>query len=164
MSQPNEPKIIMPDLPINKKFGNAKFEQIFDPVTIDRSEKTVDQSQEVFKSETTNDYDNLKKSFAKLPAGTINRDALLEFSELAFSIKSRAATGGLPLASEIANSMYKFCDAAYIHIPEDAYSVIKLHIDALVQVFEHGFAADNNAMAKKLVRGLEDVVHKFLGK
>ncbi len=162
MSDPNEVKIVNPELLINKKLGNAKFEQAFDSTTINRTEKTVEQSQEVFKTETTADYNNLKTLFAELRENLISQTHYQKLSELAFSIKSRAATGGAPLASEVANSMYKFCDAAAAALPPNGYKVIKLHMDALMQVFEHNFGVGDAATSHKLIFGLEEVSHRFL--
>lgn len=159
-----EPKIVNPELSINKKLGTKKFDQVFDSATIKKAEKTVEQSKEVFKSETSSDYENLKDTFKNIDEKDLDNDAYKKLAELAFSIKSRATTGGMPLASDVANSMYKFCDAAAQNLPTNVYQVIKLYMDALSEVFENNFDSNDEATKQRLVNGLEEVSKKFMGK
>lgn len=162
MSKLNNVKIIEPELSIHKKLGKIKFDQMFDTAIITRAEKIVIQSELLFKDETAKDFEYLKKSFSVLDETDISAADYEKLSETAFSIKSRAATGGYPLASEVANSLYKFCDSASIVLPKDGYKVLKLHIDSLKQVFDGSFQTNDSLKCQKLVNGLEEVSEKLL--
>ena len=153
-------KIVKPEQSLNKKLGNIKFDEAFDKTTMSSAEESYAGKQEAFKNETLNDFARMKTVFDNLSDSTLDERMYQRISELAFSIKSRAATGGIPLASEIANSMYKFSDAARAILPKKGFVVLKLHFDSLTSIFNA--TTYDEAQKSKLVKGLEDVAKKFL--
>ena len=157
----DEVKIVKPELSINKKLGNVKFEQVFDTLTVANAEKVVVKNETVFKDETLKDFAALGDLMKQVGSANLSSEEYKRLSALAFSIKSRAQTGGYPLASEVANSMYKFCDKAADVLSQEGYKAIKLHFDALTQVFENKFPKDDMVKSQKLVAGLEAVSKKF---
>lgn len=153
--------IIKPELSINQKLGQAKFNEVFDQKTLSEAEKAVKESERIFREETLKDFASLKAMFARLSPQQLKKEDCQKLCELAFSIKSRAATGGLPLASEIATSMYEFCDcdAAGLMDSQECYRIIKEHFAALTQVFENN---SDTAGGKKLLKNLQKITKKYI--
>ena len=163
MSKSNKGRILKPELSIHKKLGKVKFDQVYDKAAIARAEKVVADKAPLFNKKTLKDFAALKKLHNKaINESRIDGKTYNKIAEVAFSIKSRAGTGGFPLASEVANSLYKFCEDAAKNPPRDAGTALKLHVDALEEIFENKFAVNDSQKGKKLIKGLEAISRKFL--
>lgn len=143
------------NLGLNKKLKNVKFENAFDTTVVQKAEKLVQRSEENFLKATLDDFAELKESFQKLTSSSDNSLAN-QLQDKAFSVKSRAATGGFPLASDVAKSLFEFCEK----LDETKYNVIKIHIAALEEIFSGKFDSKDQEKATKLLSGLRQLVEK----
>ena len=141
------------DLGFNKKLKNAKFDNVFDKTTIQNAEKVVERSKDSFLKATLEDFEALKQGVLNL-ASTSDPSLVDVIQNKAFSVKSRAATGGYPLASDVAKSLFEFCEK----LDETKYNVIKLHIAALEEIFSGKFDAKDKEKSEKLLNGLHQLV------
>ena len=157
----NQARIVKPELSINKKLGNIKFETAFDATVVHNAEKVVEKSAEDFKANTLEDYEKLKGLFSEITPENLTSDAYHSVSSIAFSIKSRAGLGGMPIASEIANLLFKFCDVAAKSLPAEGFRVLKVYFESLSQILEGKFAANDDIRTAKLMKGLEEISKKF---
>lgn len=144
-----------------RKLGRVKFEQIFDSTTIHKAEKTLNQHQSAFSKEVNESFNSLFAEFIILQNSNITKTEYLKFAETAFSIKSRAGIGGNDIISQIANSLYQYAEKAANICPANGYLVIKLHIDAMKEVFDNKFPKNNKYAAEKLLNGLASIAIKF---
>lgn len=158
----NQPVIFHGESTIHKKLGNLKFDQIFDSGKISGAERVLKQNEMVFSAATKDDFAELKKVFEEITDEKIDSETYNKIFALSFSIKSRAATGGLEIASQIANSLYKFCEKATTSLPKDGYTILRLHFSALNDVFSNKFPVHDTHKCNKLVSGLEAVANKYI--
>jgi hypothetical protein len=164
MTQQSSTKIINTPIGVNKKLEGIKFEDAFDTTVLASAEKLMQKNVEAFRQETENVFNALSMYFFSIDSKNVTIANYVQVGELAFSIKSRGGMGGYELASEVANSLYKFCDAAAPILPKEGYKILELHFNALQQVIEEKFPQNDNAKAKKLVSGLEQVSEKYTKK
>jgi replicative DNA helicase len=143
------------DLGFNKKLKNEKFDNLFDNTTIQNAEKVVERSKDDFLKATLEDFEELKQGVLNL-ASSSDPTLVDVIQNKAFSVKSRAATGGYPLASDVAKSLFEFCEK----LDETKYNVIKLHIAALEQIFSGKFDSKDKEKSQKLLSGLHQLVAK----
>jgi hypothetical protein len=165
LNQPRQQKpvrIIKPELSIHKKLGGIKFSQAFDSKDISSAENVVANSKSLFLVETAKDFLGFKNYYNSLDLENLTKENYEKLSALAFSIKSRAGTGGFPLASEVTNSLYQFCDKAAAALPKNGHRAVVMHFMALTEILEGRFEVNNQEKASKLVNGLNEVSKKFL--
>ena len=89
-------------------------------------------------------------------SATSDSEFVDEIQSKAFSVKSRAATGGLPLASDVAKSLFEFCEK----VDETKHAVIKVHVAALEEIFSGKFDSKDKVKAEKLLDGLRKLAQK----
>ena len=143
------------ELGLNKKLKNVKFDAAFDKTTIQNAEKAVERSADTFLKATLDDFERLKTSFARL-AATSDSEFVDDIQSKAFSVKSRASNGGFPLASDVAKSLFEFCEK----VDETKYAVIKVHVAALEEIFSGKFDSKDKEKADKLLDGLRKLALK----
>jgi hypothetical protein len=145
------------DLGLNTKLKNVKFDQAFDTTTLARAEKVIEQSAESFRLATLKDMQVLKDSFA-----AISKDApksqLDALQDNILNIKSRATIAGFPFASNVAKSLFEFCEKDFKSLDSGRYDVIKIHINSLEQIFAGTFDSKNE---QKLLTGLAQLTEKY---
>ena len=159
--EPKQVRVITPELGLNKKLSGLKFNQIFDGKDIRDAENVVRKNENVFKVETAKDYMDFKTLYNSANLENLTKQDYEKFSAIAFSIKSRAGTGGFPLASEVANSLYQFCDKAAQNLPKNGYRALTMHFHAITEILEGRFEVNDEVKANKLVNGLVEISKKF---
>ena len=155
-------KIIDKPKGINKKLGKYKFDESFEPAAIQRAEKVMVQNTQTFKEAVLGDFEMLKTAFQSTNSQQINSIDYRKIYALSFSIKSRAGNAGFKIASEVANSLYQFCDIASKNQMPEGYDVIRLHFNSLDEIFSGKFNESDTEKAEKLTSGLAAIAAKAL--
>ena len=145
------------ELGLNQKLKNVKFENIVDTLAIQKAENLMQRSKGDFLKATLQDFEELKQSCVTL-AETLDYSHIDNIQNKAFSVKSRAATGGYPLASDVAKSLFEFCEK----VDEAKYSIIKIHIAALEEIFSGKFDGKDKEKNAKLLAGLNQLISKYI--
>jgi len=143
------------ELGFNQKLKNVKFDKIVDTSTVQKAENLVERSKDDFRKATLKDFEELKDSCAEL-VETSDRAFVDNIQSKAFSVKSRAATGGYPLASDVARSLFEFCEK----VDEAKHNVIKVHVAALEEIFSGKFDVKDQEKTAKLLAGLNMLVQR----
>lgn len=148
-------------LGLNEKLKNVKFEEAFDTTTVQKAEQVVKRSEDEFKKAVEEDFSQLKETFERIAADIERSQKMLdELQETAFSIKSRADTGGYGLASDVARSLFEFCEKYMFMIDSTKFITLKLHVNALDEIFKGKFDMKNKENSDKLLNGLYRLVQK----
>ena len=105
------------------------------------------------------DFNELKKEFDKLAVGA-DHAAIEPLQNKAFSIKSRATIGGFEVASNVAKSLFEFCESHVKILDATKHAIVKVHVHALEDIFTGKFDVNNRENCDKLVSGLNQLVHK----
>ena len=148
---------------INKKLGKTKFSDVVDSKKIEEAEKVASRLEVFFQQAIADDFSELKRLFEKLRPGRITNKEYNRISDIAFSIKSRAGNAGIELASKVARSLYQFCDIVMeSRFPIDGYNVIRVHYNAIEQIFSAQFDTDSQEKSIKLLTGLEALCKKVI--
>lgn len=148
------------NLGLNNKLKNVKFEEAFDAKKLEKAEQQIGKSEDMFLQATRDDMLQLKKIFERLSAKSV-RAEVEKMQDLAFSIKSRAATAGFPLASTVAKSLFEFCEKKVEELNEEKYSVAKVHMNALDQILSDSFDSNDEQKTQKLIAGLSQITAKL---
>ena len=154
-------KIIDKPVGIAKKLKGIKIDAPFNQASIKIAEKVMADNESAFYEATNNDFLELKKYFETIDQNNVTAEIYNHIYALAFSIKSRAATGGLLIASNVADSLYKFCDLAAKSTPKDGYKILYVHYSALNEIFSKQFAIDDAQKCTKLIDGLRLITAKY---
>lgn len=163
--KPEIVKVSDQKLGFNEKLKGVKFEQAFDNTAIDKAEKIIQRSKDKFRKATQDDFEELKKTFDQI-AADIERSqkTLAALQDYAFSIKSRADTGGFKLASDVSRSLFEFCEK-YVKVMDGTkFSTLKLHVAALEEIFTGKFNSEDEQKRKQLLSGLQKLVMKSADK
>ena len=147
------------DLGFNKKLENVKFDNVFDTVTIQNAEKLVERNKNNFLTAVVIDFNDLKKEFDAIAIGA-DHAAIETLQNKAFSIKSRATIGGFEVASNVAKSLFEFCENHIKILDATKHAIVKVHVHALEDIFTGKFDVNDSAKCEKLVSGLNQLVHK----
>lgn len=140
-------------LTFNQKLKNVKLQNFVDSAVVLKAEGLVERSKTDFQRATSKDFKELKENCSKFEQTTDY--ALVEnIQAKAFSIKSRAATGGFPLASDVAKSLFEYCEKA----TQAKTSIIKVHVTALDEIFSSKFDVVDVEKSTKLLAGLNKLV------
>ncbi len=154
-------EITQPELAIQKKLGSIGMSKVFDIKTLQQAENIVTDSTDIFREETLRDFNQLQQRFESVDKVSVTVRDYSRISETAFSLKSRAKTGGFPLVSDIANILYQYCDKAAETRPAQGYKVLEMHFNAIREVIEGKFDATNGEKTSKLIGGLNQIARKF---
>lgn len=147
------------DLGLNNKLANVKFDNVFDTVTIQNAQKLVERNKNNFLTAVVIDFNELKKEFDGLAIGA-EHFAIEVLQNKAFSIKSRATIAGFPVASDVAKSLFEFCENSIKILDATKYAVVKVHVHALEGIFTGKFDIQNKELCEKLISGLHQLVDK----
>jgi len=142
---------------LHSKINSMKMDGVFDSVALSKAEGELKKLEHHFKAEIKRQYANLVATFAMTRSNTIQITDTNRIAEIAFSLKSQAGMAGLQLVSEVAKSLYELCSSLTEDVSPEVYKVIKLHVDAIIDVYEGKFTADSS----HLVRGLNALAKKF---
>ena len=154
-------KFLRPETSINHKLGKIKFEEAFDALVITKAENAIAKHKNSFDAEIRAQFNEVLADFLMNYSNQLSVTDYHNISEAMFSIKSRAGLAGLNIISEVANSLYKFAEKAADILPSNGYMVVKLHLDAMIEVFENKFPKDNDLAANRLMNGLTKVALKY---
>jgi hypothetical protein len=151
--------IVPPDYSLKKAIGNQELGKMLDETVIKDAQKNVDKQQDNFLIWITEDMAKIDHSYTLLTPPSQDKQALAKLCEAALAIKSHAGTFGFGLASEVARSLYNFCEA--YSFSQNNHLVIAKHVEVIKLILEKSIKGDGGAMGKELLQDLAKLKNKL---
>jgi len=160
-------KILSPNFKLKRKIGSENsIDKLISLEKIKKAETIVEESAQGFIEESIGDIDRLKKKFNIFMNEFVTnknseeaKSALEELKEVSVRIKGNAGIYGYTLATNVANTLFSFCNANQIKTKRDL-EVIDVHINALEIIFQKNIKGEFGVLGKELIRELSELIRK----
>jgi hypothetical protein len=153
--------ILAPDYALKKAIGEkVDLKKLFSEDKIALAQKKIDEEQEKFLEWVLEDVQALEHSYRELSKDIAHAQPhLAQLRRAAFAIKGQAGIFSYDLASQVARSLYMFCDT--FKYREEQRIVLRKHIDALAIIFRDRIAGSGGEIGQELLREIERLSAKF---
>ena len=153
----NKSQVLEVKTGITKKLEGVKFEDAIDNAAISKAEQIFADREVEFKNAVHEEFHNLKKFYDEIKnKGELDDEEKKFLTDSSFQIKSIAANGGYPIATEVAKLLFEYCERVE-KMREPELKITRLHIIALDEVLTGNFDINDEAKVSKLLGGLKQL-------
>lgn len=156
------PRMIMPDYSLKHRIGmEVPPEALIDEEALEQT--AIADADAEFIRWLMNDVQTLETALqTMMKDGNYDEELIEQIKDAAYSIKSRAGTFGYTRASDIAGSLYDFCNTHYDRANTLHLSVLEKHMQALITIFSQNIAGDGGKVGEELMQDLHKLIQKYL--
>lgn len=161
----NNVAVYKPDLSLKKKIGNIDLSQALDEAVIKKAEKVVEDSSDKILNEVTNEVTAIKKHIKSIQEkGIFSPDEKSQIVATAFSVKSKAGLCHYTLISELAKSLYLFCETRKdnVKLTKQEVDIISWHGDAISAILSRQIKVSDDDFGRELLSELEKIKASFI--
>lgn len=158
-----EAVILPPDYNLKKKIGeDIDIREILSSENIRRSQEYIRNSQEEYLGWVMKDLVTMEHAYRSAIRDIDHCEPhAKKILRTAFAIKSQAGTYGYDLASEVAKSLYYFCEHHFQ--PQDTHLLyIRKHIEALTVIFQRNITGTGGLMGRELMHNLSLLGQRYI--
>ena len=154
-------QILPPDYSLKKKIGeDVNIRDILTPEVVQKSQELIDSQQGDFIEWAFKDLVTLTHAFNALKKSPYADGHFKKLLNVAFSLKCQAGTFGFSLASNVAKSLYDYCNRI-TSIDEGAFVVLGKHVESLTVIFQQNIKGDGGDIGKELMGTLAMLINKY---
>lgn len=157
---PNHPIMWKADFSLKRAIGtNLPFAELVPPEVIQEAQRSVEASKAEGHKWLENDFEQILQAFSQLRSSAATAVAML--CKFALSLKARAGTFGEAPTSEVAWSLYQFCNSHYANDNDEHYVVLEKHIQALQNFLILPQGQKQERLQRELVTELGRLVARY---
>ena len=158
------PKVWLPDFSLKYKIGKQiRLDSIITDSVLSNAQAAIDAIGDESMGWIRSDLMELKRLTQAMVAGEPAEGLILEMTDTALSVNSRAGTFGYGRASEVAYMLYLFCRKRLNPLNKEHHLIVQKHLDVLQVILGNQMRGDAGAVGEQIVAELRKLAGKFTG-
>ncbi len=158
------PRVWLPDFALKYKMGRQiKLESLITSSVLTHAQAAIDAIGDESLTWIRNDLQELKRIIKAMMAGALEEGMVLDMTDAALSVNSRAGTFGYSRASEVAYMLYLFCRNKLNPLNKEHLLIAQKHLDVLQVLLGNQMRGSAGTTGEQIVAELRKLSGKLVG-